>query len=185
MIKLYIKYMEELVVLVDEQNLVLGTHPKATVHTNHTPLHRGFSCFLFDENDRFLVTQRAFSKKTFGGVWTNSVCGHPGVDEEPIEAVKRRLLEELGMTAESLVKVSDYRYTFADKSGIVENEICPIFMGVTKDKAPKDNKSEIEAWKWVAWEDFMSDIQKNPEVYSPWCREEALYVDVLRKNKTA
>ena len=169
--------MEELVVLVNEDNEVLGTYPKATVHTQNTPLHRGFSCFLFNQKGEFLVTQRALSKKTFGGVWTNSVCGHPGPNEESIEAVKRRLQEELGMTAETLTKVSDYRYTFADKSGIVENEICPIFIGVTKNIAPIDNPLEIDAWKWVAWSEFIQDIGKNPNIYSPWCREEAIFVD--------
>ena len=38
--------VEELVVLVDDQNNVIGTAPKNTVHTNNTPLHRAFSFFF-------------------------------------------------------------------------------------------------------------------------------------------
>ncbi len=34
--------MEELVVLVDEENNVLGTMPKAETHQARTPLHRAF-----------------------------------------------------------------------------------------------------------------------------------------------
>ena len=33
---------EEVVVLVDEDNKVLGTVPKSSVHTAATPLHRAF-----------------------------------------------------------------------------------------------------------------------------------------------
>ena len=88
----------ELVVLVDEQNNEIGTAPKETVHTDHTPLHRGFSLFVFNTKGDVLVTKRAVSKKTFSGVWTNTVCGHPGPGEDIVEAVKRRLKDELGLT---------------------------------------------------------------------------------------
>ena len=66
---------EELVVLVNEQNEVIGTTPKATVHGRETPLHRAFSCFIFNDEGEFLLQQRAFSKKTWPGIW--DVC--PGV----------------------------------------------------------------------------------------------------------
>jgi len=168
--------MEELVVLVDEKNNVLGTTPKSMVHTTDTRLHRGFSLFIFNKRGDFLLTQRALSKKTFPGVWTNTVCGHPGPEELPIEAAKRRLQEEMGMTAESIVQVSDYRYRFVDKNGIVENEICPVFMGYSE-QTPIVTPTEIEAAKWVSWETFLKDIQTTPDIFSPWCREEAMFVN--------
>ena len=39
--------------------------------------HRAFSLFVFDENENLLLTQRASSKITFPGVWTNTCCSHP------------------------------------------------------------------------------------------------------------
>ncbi len=56
--------MIEHVVLVDESNTILGTTPKAEVHTMETPLHRGFSAFLFNEHDELLLQQRSSKKKT-------------------------------------------------------------------------------------------------------------------------
>lgn len=38
----------ELVVLVDEENNIIGTMPKSEVHSANTPLHRAFSVFLFN-----------------------------------------------------------------------------------------------------------------------------------------
>ena len=67
----------ELVVLLDEHAQPIGTAPKASVHHRETPLHLGFSCYLFDPAGRVLLTQRALSKATWPGVWTNSYCGHP------------------------------------------------------------------------------------------------------------
>lgn len=167
---------EEQVVLVDEKNNVLGSAPKATVHTKDTPLHRGFSVFLFNAKGELLITRRADSKKTFPGVWSNTVCGHPAPDERVIEAAKRRLQEEMRIEASFIKKVADYRYTFADKNGIVENEICPVFIAYDGDKPPHPDPSEVSAWKWIDWQDFLDDIHDKPDIYSPWCKEEALFV---------
>ena len=163
----------EHVVLVDDQNNEIGTAPKDTVHTKNTPLHRGFSVFVFNDKKEVLTTQRSLSKKTFPGVWTNTVCGHPGKGESVVDAARRRLQDELGLVVRDLVEVSPYRYRCTDKSGIVENEICPIFIGYTND-TPTPKAGEVEQWKWVPWGEFLKDIENNPEIYSPWSREEAV-----------
>lgn len=163
--------IQELVVLVDENNQVLGTEPKSSVHTTKTPLHRAFSIFLFNSRDELLVTQRAKSKKTFAGVWTNTACGHVGPNETTKEAATRRLDQELGYKLD-LREVAPYRYKFADQNGIVENEICPIFVGLS-DVKPHPHAGEVDAWKWVPWVEFLVEIRTNPVPYSPWCREEA------------
>jgi len=162
----------ELVVLVDDQNNPIGTMPKETVHTKTTPLHRGFSLFLFNAKGELLVTQRAVNKKTFPGVWTNTVCGHPAPDEDPVDAAKRRLKDELGIISSDIKIISPYRYQFADANGIFENEICPILVGHA-DSDPNANPDEIGGWKWVPWQDFLNEIKNNPQTYSPWCIEEA------------
>ncbi len=162
----------QLVVLVDEQNNVLGTKPKDEVHTTDTPLHRGFSLFIFNSRNELLVTRRADAKKTFPGVWTNTVCGHPAPDESPEAAAARRLKDEVGITSTDIKLAAPYRYRFADKNGIVENEICPILVGHS-DEAPKPDSEELSDWKWTPWKDFLTEIQNAPEKYSPWCIEEA------------
>ena len=113
----------EQVVLVDDNNQEIGTADKATVHTANTPLHRGFSLFLFNSQKELLLTQRALTKKTFPGIWTNTVCGHPAPGETPVDAAKRRIREELGIIVQEVKEVAPYRYRFADQNGIVENEI--------------------------------------------------------------
>lgn len=184
--------MSELVVLVDEQNNQIGTTLKESVHTTNTPLHRGFSLFLFNSKGELLLTKRSAKKKTFPGVWTNTVCGHPGPGESVVDAAKRRLKEELGIvlffkrlnpesvqgltlkefSEEVIQEAAPYRYRFADANGIVENEICPILVAYA-DAVPQPNPNEIDAWKWIAWEAFLEDIKKNPHIYSPWSIEEA------------
>ncbi len=171
----------ELVVLVDEDNRELGTTSKDTVHTANTPLHRGFSLFLLNSKKELLLTKRWKGKKTFPGVWTNTVCGHPGPGENVVDAAMRRLERELGLKTEDvrdLREVAPYRYRFADKNGIVENEICPILVGYV-DVDPNPYPQEVDAWKWVRWEEFLEEIKRNPDSYSPWSREEATLIAPL------
>lgn len=171
--------MEEFVILVDEQNHELGTAPKDTVHTTNTPLHRGFSLFLFNRKGEVLLTKRSKHKKTFPGVWTNTVCGHPGPGESAIDAARRRLAEELGIhEIRDIREVAPYRYRFLDKNGIVENEVCPLLVAYA-DIDPKPNEDEIDGWKWMVWDEFFEDLQKNSQVYSPWSREEAKLIAPL------
>jgi len=189
--------MNELVVLVDEQNKEIGTASKDTVHTKNTPLHRGFSLFLFNSKNELLLTKRSKNKKTFPGVWTNTVCGHPGPGESVVDGAKRRLKDELGIdldvesskrsvlslkgpTLNDLIReVAPYRYRFADANGIVENEICPILVAHA-DVDPKPHRDEVEEWKWMGWEEFLEEIKKHYDIYSPWCVEEAIIITKRR-----
>jgi len=164
--------MAEIVVLVDENNNPIGTADKETVHTKDTPLHRAFSLFLFNSRGQVLLTKRAQSKKTFPGVWTNTVCGHLSPEDTTVTAATRRLQEELGITDVTIREVAPYRYRFSDSNGIVENEICPILVGMY-DGDPRWHKNEVDEWKWMDWNEFLKDIRDNPEPYSPWSREEA------------
>jgi len=67
-------------------------------------LHRAFSVFLFDSNNRLLLQQRASEKITFPDMWTNTCCSHPlgipgetGVTmQESIMGVKRAAQRKLG-----------------------------------------------------------------------------------------
>jgi len=170
--------MEEHVVLVNDINEVLGTAPKATVHTDDTPLHRAFSSFVFNSKGELLLAQRAGTKKTWPLVWTNTCCGHPTLSERTVEAVKRRLIDELGLKVEEIFEVlPGYRYR-AEKDGVVENELCPVFVAFS-DHEPDINKDEVEEINWMPWLDFVKETSNNSNDWSPWCVEE---VQLLEKS---
>lgn len=163
---------DDKVVFVDEANKAIATGDKLPSHTDNTKLHRAFSVFLFDREGKFLMQQRALSKKTWPGVWSNSCCGHVMLHESTEAAVRRRLRYELGLTGIDLTLVlPDFRYR-AEKDGIVENEICPVFMGVTN-KSPRPNPTEVESVKWVDWEEFVEWAEDPETDISPWAVEEA------------
>jgi len=170
---------KEYIVLVDKYNKVLRVSPKLETHNYNTPLHRGFSLFLFNKKGELLLQQRSIKKKTWPLVWSNSCCGHPALDESNVDAAKRRLNFELGISDADIYEIiSDFRYK-VELDGIVENEICPILIGFTNQE-PIVNKDEVESIKWIPWEDFVKETESNPNNYSPWC---VLEVNLLKENK--
>ncbi len=46
--------MQEFVVLVTDQNKRIGVMPKLDAHNATTPLHRGFSSYVFNKEGKFL-----------------------------------------------------------------------------------------------------------------------------------
>jgi isopentenyl-diphosphate Delta-isomerase len=171
--------MSEQVVLLDEDGNAIGAADKVEVHGTDTPLHLAFSVYVFDAAGRLLVTQRALAKPTFGGVWTNSCCGHPAPGEPIDAAVLRRTSQELGLELEGLTLVLPafrYRAVVHDGSyaGFVENEMCPVYVATVAGGAadPRPDPTEVEAWEWVPWPRFRDDVLTGRRQVSQWCREQ-------------
>jgi isopentenyl-diphosphate delta-isomerase len=159
----------EEVVLLAEDGSAIGTAPKAEVHHQDTPLHLAFSCYVFDRDGRFLLTQRARSKPTFGGVWTNSCCGHPAPGEPIEDAVRRRIEQELALTLEDLrLVLPGFRYRAVMDNGVTENEMCPVFVATTHDAVRLD-PDEVDDHQWVDWADFRAGVLDGSRDVSVWC----------------
>jgi len=169
---------EDFVILVNEKNGPIRAAPKLAIHNKNTPLHRGFSVFLFNSEGKLLLQQREKSKKTWPLVWSNSVCGHPRLNETTTTAAERRLEFEIGITDVKIYEVlPNYRYK-AEYMGVVENEFCPVIAAFS-DQQIRINKEEVENVRWTSWQEFLDEIKKNPENYSIWSVEEA---NLLSKN---
>ena len=162
----------EEVVLLDDDGHAIGTAPKSEVHGTDTPLHLAFSVYVFADDGRFLLTQRAIDKPTFGGVWTNSCCGHPAPGEPIADAVVRRTEQELGIELRDVrLVLPTFRYRAVGDNGMVENEMCPVFVA-TASGDPGPDPTEVEAWEWVEWARFRDDVLAGSREVSQWCLEQ-------------
>lgn len=158
----------ELVSLLDADGNEIGVADKTAVHTTDTPLHLAFSCHLFNAAGEVLVTRRALTKLTWPGVWTNSFCGHPTPGEPMEDAVRRRAAAELGVEMEGLELVlPEFRYRAVDASGIVENEICPVYRATTA-SAVVANPTEVSEFEWVDLAGLREAVRLAPFAFSPW-----------------
>ena len=159
------------VVLLDSDRQPIGAVPRTRVHSANTPLHLAFSLYVFNDAGEVLITRRALTKTTWPGVWTNTCCGHPRPGESMAAAIARRLDHELGMELDGLECVlPDFAYRATDTSGVVENEVCPVFraQAVHPDDPQLANPDEVLDWKWVAWRDVAEAARLTPFAFSPW-----------------
>lgn len=168
----------EQVVLLDEDGEPIGVADKATVHGPTTPLHLAFSCYGFDGSGRLLVTRRARDKPTFPGVLTNTCCGHPAPGEAIVDAVHRRLDEELGLAVTDLRLVLPGFGYRASAGGIEENERCPVFVGTVVGE-PRPRPDEVDSWGWWRWAEFLAAASDESSDVSPWARLQAPLLDPM------
>ncbi len=159
--------MIESVILVDEEDNILGTMDKMEAHVMGK-LHRAFSVFIFNRKGELLLQQRALDKYHSGGKWTNTCCSHPRLGEETLSAAKRRLKEEMGMTCE--LKYSfNFTYKAALNDGIAEHELDHVFFGVCDD-LPIINKDEVASYRYMSMGNLSNEMFEHPEFYTEWLK---------------
>jgi isopentenyl-diphosphate delta-isomerase len=168
------------VVLLDDSGASVGTAEKVTVHGPETPLHLGFSCHVLLDDGRVLLTRRALSKLTFPGVWTNAFCGHPAPGEEVVDAVHRHARDELGIRLADLrPELADFRYRAVDANGVVEYEVCPVYVARAVG-TPVINPSEVAEAAAAAPSDLGAALRATPWAFSAWLVEQAKLMPLYR-----
>lgn len=156
--------MEE-VVLVNERDEVIGAMEKIRAHETGK-LHRAISVFIFNSKNELLLQQRASHKYHSGGLWSNTACSHPRLNELSYDAANRRLNEEMGLKVDL-----DFKFKFKYKSempnGLIEHEVDHVFFG-TSDVKPTLNPNEVENFKYINLNDLIEDIKNQPNNYTSW-----------------
>lgn len=157
--------MEELVVLVNPEDKVLGLMEKQQAHINGL-LHRAFSVFLFNENGEMLLQKRAAEKYHSPHQWTNAVCSHPRIEETYLEGAKRRLNEELGIETE-LSEKFHFIYKADVGGGLWEHELDHVFTGIYNSDFNL-NKDEVAEVRYISLENLDKEISEHPEQFTEW-----------------
>src|SRR5690606_4528785 len=89
------------------------------------------------------------------------------------EAIDRRGRDELGLTVREVrVALPDFRYRATDASGIVENEVCPVYLAVT-DEEPRPNPDEVMDLRWVDPAALGTALRATPWAFSRRCGGQA------------
>jgi isopentenyl-diphosphate delta-isomerase len=155
------------VLLVDKNDNEIGVADKIEAHINGGKLHRAFSIFVFDNENRLILQKRAASKYHFGGLWTNTCCGHALPGEDIAKTASIRLWQEMKLCVQ-LNEVGLFRYVATDSnSSLTEREIDHIFIGFTND-LPQPDPSEADSWQKVSLENLRILLKRSPETFTPW-----------------
>lgn len=186
-----IKLMAENCIVLDYNDNQIGSGTKKVCHLmsniDKGLLHRAFSVFLFDSENRLLLQQRASEKITFADMWTNTCCSHPlCVDSEmgstfpeAIHGVKvaaqRKLEHELGIPIGD-VPLEDFKFLtrihyMAPSNGPWgEHEIDYILVAKSANVRVAANENEVRDTVYVSMEELVEMFKDPKLVFTPWFR---------------
>jgi isopentenyl-diphosphate delta-isomerase len=157
-----------LVVLVDENDVEIGTAEKLDAHRQPPQLHRAFSAFLFAPDGRIVLQRRSEAKYHFGGLWANSCCGHPLPGESVVDAAARRSVDELGVLATDLRVVASVIYSAHDpESDLMEREYDHVVLGQISMPLTPD-PLEVAEIRLVTPAQLAAEVERLPADYAPW-----------------
>ncbi|KAG1644566.1 hypothetical protein G6F44_002713 [Rhizopus delemar] len=180
-----VRLMEEMCIVIDENDNRIGADSKKTCHLmsniSSGLLHRAFSVFLFDSQNRLLLQQRASEKITFPDMWTNTCCSHPlNTPSELVEenqlgvrtAAQRKLEHELGIPPEQ-VPLENFKYLtrihyVAPSDGQWGEHEIDYILFMKADVTLSLNPNEIRDIKYVTPEE-LQEMFKDPSIpMTPW-----------------
>jgi len=161
---------DEALILVNSDDVAIGTAAKSACHDGDGVLHRAFSLFVFNGTGALLLQQRQADKRLWPLYWSNSCCSHPRAGEDMDAAVGRRLAQELGLQA-TLGFVYKFEYVARFGDAGTEHELCWVYAGTTRGE-PVINSSEIANWRWISPAGLDAELTASPDRFTPWFKLE-------------
>lgn len=165
-----VSFDDEMLILVDKNDEVLGYKDKTSCHKGNGILHRAFSIFIFNNAGHLLMQKRSEQKALWPLFWSNSCCSHPRKGEEIKEAAIRRMREELGINTE-LKFLFKFQYQAKYQNIGSENELCSVYIGKSN-ASVSVNENEIADWKYMEIKELDKEISHNPDNLTPWFKIE-------------
>lgn len=160
--------MEERVILVNKDDVEIGTEEKIQAHRLGL-LHRAFSIFIYNSKGEMLLQKRAQSKYHSGGLWTNACCSHPRKGETVEAAAYRRLKEEFGFVCPLKIEFSFIYQTDLDH-GLKEHEYDYVLTGIYDGPIDQVNPEEIEDFRFITKDKLLHEVNANPNDFTVWFR---------------
>lgn len=124
--------------------------------------HLGVDILALHEDGTYLLTKRSDDKDVYPGFWEASAGGAAKSGEEPLEAATRELLEETGLTADSMELVN-----VLFKDGGSHAMFYSYLAHVSGDKNRVTlQEGETTAFKWVDRQGFLEYVDSDKAIVS-------------------
>ena len=146
---------DQQLVAVDENDEPEGIVQRLDAHTGDGVRHRAFTAMLFDEAGNLLLAQRSPEKRLWDTGWDGTVASHPREGEDQLDATRKRLDEELGISPDQYddLRATDrfeYKRYYYDEG--LEWEVCTVLKATLSDTTLDPDDSEVAGVLWVPYE---------------------------------
>ena len=137
--------------------------------------HLGVDILALHEDGTYLLTKRSDDKDVYPGFWEASAGGAAKSGEEPLEAATRELLEETGLTADSMELVN---VLFKDSNSHAMFYSYLAHVSGDKNRVTLQ-EGETTAFKWVDRQGFLEYVDSDKSIVSHNQRYEK-YIQSIR-----
>lgn len=170
---------EQTLILVDNNDRIIGYAPRSICHTGKGKRHRAFVVALYNKKGEILLQRRKHA--LFTNMWDLTGASHPlrlrGRNESYMKAATRCVRDEFGLRGISLRKIGAFNY-FAPQGKNCENEHCAVIVGKYDGKV-KANPKVAYGFRWASLRETLATIRRKPESFVMWAR---LGTNVLRNH---
>lgn len=161
---------DELLDVVNENDEVIDTALRSSVHERGL-LHRGVHVFLFDHDGKMLVQKRSATRAQYPSVWDCSASEHVKMGESYLQAIRRGMLEELGVKSVEVRPLVRFRLNY----GPNDNEISLLFEGVIDPNRVAFDRGEIEQIEYHRLADLRAFLENGERPFSHWFEQLLLW----------
>ena len=107
--------------LVNEEGKVIGKATRAECHGGSFWLHPVVHLHVFNSAGELYLQKRSMSKDIQPGKWDTSVGGHVDYGEEIENALRREVMEELGITEFEPIFIQRYKFQSSQEAELVHS----------------------------------------------------------------
>jgi isopentenyldiphosphate isomerase len=151
---------EELFPIVDEQGNMIGTALRSVCHDGKSMLlHPVVHLHVFNTKGELYLQKRSMTKDIQPGKWDTSVGGHVSPGESIDQALRREVMEELGLTDFEPVFIIKYIWRSSR-----ERELVNSYKSITDD-IPKINNAEIDEGRYWSINEIYKSLGKS--IFTP------------------
>ncbi|KAM9487787.1 isopentenyl-diphosphate Delta-isomerase 1 isoform 1-T1 [Clarias gariepinus] len=183
-----VRLLAEMCIVVDKNDRETGADTKKNCHLNSNIskglLHRAFSVFLFNSEEKLLLQQRSDAKITFPGCFTNTCCSHPLYTPPELEeqdgvgvrrAAQRRLEAELGIPMhqvppEEMTYLTRIHYK-AESDGVWGEHEIDYILFLQRDVELQPDPNEVKTHRYVSKEELkemLEQAERGEVRITPW-----------------
>jgi isopentenyldiphosphate isomerase len=150
------------IAIVNEKDEVIGSAMLPDAWRDGL-IHRIVRVLVEDEQGRLLLQRRSPQMGLFSNCWGESSAGHVDEGEGYLEAAKREMAEEIGLSGIELEEVATYR-----TSGVYEGRKLNRFNRLYKARVPSDIKinfspEEVSEVQWLTRPQLEDLLANHPD----------------------
>ena len=170
------KERERRVIVVDGKDNEIAL--KTYAELKYEDIYRVTALWLTDETGKYyLITQRKWTKHNDPGKWMASVSGTVEEGETYDQNIVTEIHEEIGLTGLELEKVTKlfldegkHKFFVQWYKSAVNKEEAKIII----------EEDEVEDYKWIAIDELIADVDRNPDKYVPSMRKSLEIIGAIK-----